>query len=151
MRIRPSVHAPTQQPSTDIIDQQTQGDIPLTNPDSDTASSSSSTSFRATQVQKNFRAAESEYEFINESESRFGFGESCLNPVPLATWRRRWVLTIINDLRQTSVLQQNSSKQTASWQWIIKMCKIAPKTTQTTNSDYHITSLLYSICHEMRI
>jgi len=26
------------------------------------------------------------------SESRFGFSESCLNPVSLATWRRWWVL-----------------------------------------------------------
>ena len=53
---------------------------------------------------------------INESESRFRFGEFCLNPVPLAMWRRRWVLLIINDLRKTSVIYSN---------------KIAPKQTST--------------------
>ena len=48
---------------------------------------------------------------VNKSESGFGFHESCLNPVLLATWRRWWVLTIINDLRKTSIATTAANKQ----------------------------------------
>jgi len=87
---------------------------------------------------------------ISESESRFRFSELCLNHISLATWHRRRVLTIINDLRKTSVaiwlLQINRILVLKFW--IIKMCKIGLKQHKQTTVSlwHHITSVLYSIC-----
>jgi len=67
------------------------GDIQLTNPDSDT-----------------------QWIWIRIKSAfylRIRFGESCLNSASLATWRRRWVLTIISDLWKTSIATTAAIKQ----------------------------------------